>query len=46
MARCSGGQWQCQCAPENEQSNTLRWDCQVQMHAAGPLPPPELSELG
>jgi hypothetical protein len=37
---CSGSQWQCRCMDTDEGA---AWSCQVQMRAAGPLPPPELA---
>jgi hypothetical protein len=39
--RCGGSQWSCSC---DGQSGAPTWQCQLQMHAAGPMPPPELSE--
>lgn len=39
FAPCGGAQWQCQCVSTD---GSPRWQCQQQMHAAGPLPPPEL----
>jgi hypothetical protein len=35
--RCSGSQWSCSC---DGQSGDPTWQCQLQMHAAGPMPPP------
>lgn len=37
---CSGSQWQCRCM---ETENGPAWSCQLQMHAAGPMAPPELA---
>lgn len=39
--RCSGSQWSCSC---DGQSGAPTWQCQLQMHAAGPMPPPELAQ--
>lgn len=37
---CSGELWECRC---DESENGPAWGCRVQMHAAGPMPPPELA---
>lgn len=39
--RCGMHRWRCQCTADAH--GAPRWDCDVEMHPAGPLPPPELA---